>query len=432
VIRRGPERRAAVAALVMLLAGAAHAEPMRLTFEGAVNRALAQNVNMVSATEAIYRAEALVSEARAGLFPALTGNAQFTHLDHERILTTGDTRRTVTGQNQRSANLQLTVPLLAPAALNASSRAKDAVAVSEAAASDVRRQVALAAGRAYLAVLAQKRVVEASERARDTAKAHHDNAAARLAGGIGRSLDEVRAAQELAVSETQVEAAYAGLARAREALGIIVAADSAVDVAGETFEPGRGTGVLDRDLAEVTNRQDVQAARARATAAERTTKDRWTFYAPFVAAVGTPFYQNPASLVNPELGWQVQLVLTLPIYDGGRRGAVFREQDTVIRDTRAQLENQLRQARAEVRAGFEVLLRADRGLTAARQSVTLALKSLELATLAYTAGATSNLEVIDAERRARDAETAAAVAEDSARLARLDLLAASGRFPPAR
>ena len=39
------------------------------------------------------------------------------------------------------------------------------------------------------------------------------------------------------------------------------------------------------------------------------------------------------------------------------------------------------------------------------------------------------LEVIDAERRSRDAETAAVVAEDAARQARLDLLAASGRFP---
>ena len=38
-------------------------------------------------------------------------------------------------------------------------------------------------------------------------------------------------------------------------------------------------------------------------------------------------------------------------------------------------------------------------------------------------------EVIDAERQARDAETQAAIAEDTARQARLDLLAASGRFP---
>jgi outer membrane protein TolC len=52
-----------------------------------------------------------------------------------------------------------------------------------------------------------------------------------------------------------------------------------------------------------------------------------------------------------------------------------------------------------------------------------------MANLAYEAGAVTNIEVIDAERRARDAATAVVVAEDDARQARLELLAASGRFP---
>jgi outer membrane protein TolC len=59
----------------------------------------------------------------------------------------------------------------------------------------------------------------------------------------------------------------------------------------------------------------------------------------------------------------------------------------------------------------------------------LTREALDLSTLAYRAGATTNLEVIDAERRARDADTQVAVAEDAARQARLDLLAAGGRFP---
>jgi outer membrane protein TolC len=52
-----------------------------------------------------------------------------------------------------------------------------------------------------------------------------------------------------------------------------------------------------------------------------------------------------------------------------------------------------------------------------------------MANLAYEAGASTNIEVIDAERRARDAATVVVIAEDASRQARLDLLAASGRFP---
>ena len=48
---------------------------------------------------------------------------------------------------------------------------------------------------------------------------------------------------------------------------------------------------------------------------------------------------------------------------------------------------------------------------------------------AYRAGISNNLAVIDAERRARDATTAATQAEDAARQARLELLIAAGRFP---
>jgi outer membrane protein TolC len=49
--------------------------------------------------------------------------------------------------------------------------------------------------------------------------------------------------------------------------------------------------------------------------------------------------------------------------------------------------------------------------------------------VAFREGATTNIEVIDAQRRARDAETAAAIAEDAVRRARLELLIATGRFP---
>jgi outer membrane protein TolC len=44
-------------------------------------------------------------------------------------------------------------------------------------------------------------------------------------------------------------------------------------------------------------------------------------------------------------------------------------------------------------------------------------------------GATTNLEVIDAQRSARDADSTSTLAEDAVRRARLDLLVAIGRFP---
>jgi outer membrane protein TolC len=75
------------------------------------------------------------------------------------------------------------------------------------------------------------------------------------------------------------------------------------------------------------------------------------------------------------------------------------------------------------------MLRADQALGSAREAARLAHKAYDLATLAYRGGASTNIEVLDAARQARDADTAVAQAEDLARQARLDLLVASGRFP---
>jgi outer membrane protein len=89
----------------------------------------------------------------------------------------------------------------------------------------------------------------------------------------------------------------------------------------------------------------------------------------------------------------------------------------------------VRQSRSDVRAAFETLRRSEESLIQARNAASLAGEALNLASLAYNAGATTNLEVIDAEQTARDAEIQAEVAADNARQARLDMLAAVGRFP---
>jgi len=101
----------------------------------------------------------------------------------------------------------------------------------------------------------------------------------------------------------------------------------------------------------------------------------------------------------------------------------------VARQAEAQVDGVLRQARSEARLSFEALRYAVAGYEASRRGARSAAAALDLAMQAYQAGATSNLDVIDAERRARDAAITSVVAEDAVRQAKLDLLAAAGRFP---
>jgi outer membrane protein TolC len=405
-------------------ASAQEATVTPITFEEAIKRATAHNPTAELATEEVRRSEALVQQARSTWYPTLTGNATYTRLDADRTLQ----GRVIQGANSLNANLVLLVPIVSPQAWSQSARVKEGLEVAKLTAEDTKKQVAIATGRAYLTVVAQHRVLDSAQRARDTAKAHEDFAKARLAGGVGNRLDSVRASQERATSDAQLEQQRIALTRAEEALGVLVGDGSPVDTVGE---PSLGAApTLQAALAEAESRRsDVVAQRSRVEVQRKFVRDAYVDYLPSLALMFQPFYQNPQTLVLPTTGWQAQAMLSVPLYDGGNRYGKEHERDALYDEARTKLDATLRQARSDVRIAFEAVRRADEALTQAREAAKLATEALELAELAYKAGATSNLEVVDAERRAHDADTTAAIAEDTARQARLDLLAASGRFP---
>jgi outer membrane protein TolC len=82
-----------------------------------------------------------------------------------------------------------------------------------------------------------------------------------------------------------------------------------------------------------------------------------------------------------------------------------------------------------VRTARAAVAARERALASARRASETANEVLKITIIAFDAGSTTNIEVIDAQRSARDQESFVAVAEDAVRQARLDLLVALGRFP---
>jgi outer membrane protein len=413
-------------------AGQAPAELPQVKFEAAtgtpiglwqaVETALARNVTMVVALEEIRRAQAIVQETRSNALPTLIGNGTFTRLNAPRIL------EGVVSYPETSLLLAptLAVPLIVPKAWAQWSQSTDQVDLARASSLDTRRVFAVAVARAYLAIVAQKRVIETAVRTRDADRAHYEYAHVRYGGGVGNRIDEVRAEQQLRSDEANVEQQYATLAKEREALGVLVGTVGPLDAE----EPNlKAPNDPIKAMADAEHRTDVVAADVRLHAAKHAVHDDWTDYSPYLTGAFMPFYETPATVEYPTTGWQAQLLLTIPFYDGGLRYGQEKERSVTRHEAEVQLENTLRQARSDVRVAFEEVKRADAALAAARKAAELAETGLALANSAYRAGASTNIEVIDAERTARDAETAVVVAEDGARQARLDLLSATGRFP---
>lgn len=397
----------------------------RVTFDEAVRLVLLRNAAVRIADQEIARSKALVTESRSTWFPVVLGTAGYTRLEDDRTVA----GRLSNAADSFTAAVSVNAPIVAVKGWAQTRHAEDQVAVTRASAADVRRELAVATGRAYLAVLASQRQLDVATIAVGVAKAHVDYARARFAGGLGNEIDQARADQELAADQAQVAQARLGLTRAREALGVLISGEEPVDVNGDpSFDlPIAGTDAI----AEANSkRADVLLSRQRLAAADAARKDDWTDYAPVLGILGQAFYTSPQVDPIPRWGFQAQLVLTVPIYDGGLRTGQEREREVTQIEAHEDLDATLRQARSEVRAAADEVARAQDSLQSTRGSATAARRALDLTTTGYKAGASTSLEVTDAERTARDADTSVVIAEDALRQAELDLLASTGRFPP--
>ena len=152
--------------------------------------------------------------------------------------TTLDTGRefggqTVQPQNQSVFGLNATLPVRAAAQWAARAQAMDQVEIARLSVTDTRRQIAVATASAYLAIIAQKRQVDVSLTAIETARGQLDYNTRRREGGVGSRLNELRSAQLLSSTEAQLEVLRFNVRRAQEALGVLLAANGPVDVSGE-------------------------------------------------------------------------------------------------------------------------------------------------------------------------------------------------------
>jgi outer membrane protein TolC len=416
----------APALLLLCALAAAPATPERVTFEEAVKRAMARAPAAAIAADEIARVDGLLGQARSGSLPQLGATGSWTRLDHARVQRApGQPDRLVTPETQRQAAATLAVPVFAPsrwATWVVAAKTLDLAKVSEL---DVRRQVALAAARAYLGVIAGRRAVEVSRSSVELARARAEFSRARLEGGVGNAIDEARAEQVLAAGEAQLESAQTLLARAREALGLSTGADGPLDAAADpdlAMPAGAAPGGEER-------RSDVAAAQARLDALAAAARWSWTDWLPSLLATASGLHQAPAISPSQPEGWQVQLVLSLPLYEGGLRAGQLRERQALEREARTLLDATLRQARSEVRVAAEAAQRQEAAFAAARRAAEQAKAVLGFASSAYEAGATNSLDLTTAQQQGRDADLAMVISEDAVRQARLDLLAALGLFP---
>jgi outer membrane protein TolC len=154
-------------------------------------------------------------------------------------------------------------------------------------------------------------------------------------------------------------------------------------------------------------------------------KDRW----PSLDAIFLPQTVRPSGFFTQPNSWRLLLQANVPVFDSGQRSSLRTQRQAALNIAQANLTGAITQASSQVRAAREAVASSERSLTSAQAAAGQGQQVVNIVNVSFRAGAATNIEVIDAERSARDADTAVAAAEDTLRRSRLDLLLALGRFP---
>ena len=249
--------------------------------------------------------------------------------------------------------------------------------------------------------------------------------------GAGSRLTALQAQQTLSTDQVLVETFELALFRAQEALGVLVTSDRPLDAVDEpAFEIPEEASTLAAADQEIQQRADIKFSNLQIFAAKRVVDDSWKDWMPTVNGVFQPAFQQPGFDRVAENGAGARFCCSTSRSSTRASGAASRW-CARPRCGKTKRRSEARSGRPSRRSAlaYEAVRRSARALESARAAAQQSAEVLNITTFSFRAGATTNIEVIDAQRRARDSDTAVAVAEDAVRQARLDLLTALGRFP---
>lgn len=398
-----------------MLAPVARTKTEISTWEEALRHVRARSTDLRIALEEVSRAEAQQRVALAGTLPSLNGNVAYTHNlivnDFAQISgVSGGVPQFRQIQTPfpdfATGNLQLVQPLLALRAWHAIGTAGVNKDAAHLALDDQKRLIALSVANAIVGVVTAERIAELNRLGLRNAlqRAELTQRKSTLGGATG--LDVVRAKQDVETARSTLVAGDETLRQARESLGLAlglsegVGVPPSVDISG--LEQSARTSC--RQAPSVDERPDVAALRTRSEVAHRLVNDVKYQFAPIVNLQSTLATTTVDTGAAPNTTWNVQAVLTVPLWEGGARYGN-------LHDTQAQELQALQRLEAQKRKATIEVTQAQRGVTVAEDRRKVASSARDLAAetdrltqIAYREGRGTSLELVSAAQALREAE----------------------------
>lgn len=413
-------------AVVLLLAvtsaiAVASAQQRVLTLEECVRIAWGEQPQVAIAEKSWRLAEERVKSIRANLFPQISAGYQF-----RRYLSTRIGFQIGVGQVQVQEPVEFKETSLAISQLLFDTfqtplqirQAKAQANASSHAYERTKADIALQVAQQYLEVLRARALVRLQERVLERARKLLEAAEAGYKAGTVAKLDVLRAQVQVRNAEVDLLAA-----RNQERLAMLtlrnlmgVSDDFTFEIAEPTeerYEPPSLTECLAQAFRQ---RPEVKEAEWQRKSAEATKQLARINALPVVNISGS-YNRYPATTRTTDKEWALNLIVSYPIFDGGRIRAELEQAKLQVEQADLNLKRTLDNIRLQVQQAYANWQNAVERLSAAQEAVKEASETARLTEEAYRAGAVSLIDVINAQ-------VALAQAEAQEIQARYDLLRA--------
>lgn len=276
---------------------------------------------------------------------------------------------------------------------------------------DTKRQVALTVANALVGVVTNERVAELNRLGLLNALQRLELAIRKTNLGSGTGLDVVRARQDVETARATLVTGDEQLRQAREALGLAIGIPEQAGVAPTVDLNGLEQSAKNtcKPADNVDARADIAALSKKVDVAHRAINDAKLQFAP---TLDLRSQLNAASNTNglaPATTWNIQGILTVPIWDGGIRYGNLRDakaQETIAMQN---LEAARRKATIEVTQARRAVSVAEDSRKVAAAARDLAAETDRLTRTSYLEGRGTSLELVTAAQALRQAEIQLAV-----------------------
>lgn len=400
----------------LALASPVAAQVPVVTLSEARERALLASPDAV---EARNRIETSSWERRTALTdlitPGVTANTSYTHFSDPFFnFGTGDISPSAT-----SATLQASYSLPGWRKFSELGRARASLESAEANETAARFRVSLATDAAYFAVLADHELSRVAQERLRRAEEQLGIARVRVQAGDAIATDSLQLLLEVNRARLAVLRSDSALAVSRLRLGRQIGMRGPAEAA--PLESAAAPALpldLERAIAEMrTSGPELAAARAVEETAEAALDAERGGYLPELTLSATTGAYDAEFFPSALRRSQVAFTVSLPIWNGGQRElsiARARAQRNVAAAEREDLERAAAERMAEAYRGYET---ARAGTDLATVSVAVATESFRVQRVRYAEGATTILDLLEAQIALSEAEATLVQARHATRLA---------------